>query len=112
MTNRIIEPKYLMSLGYAFPCCFCSRMSFYENKSYPECKEIDCGGLFIGKSFPRYKGPLTKTTIATHCFRCGKKAKEAIVMKDGGYLGVCEKHLNSTVETSSDTLIPVRGDNA
>jgi hypothetical protein len=28
----------------------------------------------VGKSFPDYRGLLTKTTIATHCFRCGNPA--------------------------------------
>jgi len=102
----MLEPKWLMSLGYAFPCSFCMEMSLPRGKQAPRCKMETCGGPFVGRSFPNYSGPLTKTTIATHCFRCGDPAQEAIVTKDGGYVGVCKKHLNSTIITSSDTLIP------
>ena len=102
----MLEPKWLMSLGFAFPCSFCTRMKRVVGKEAPFCTEEECGGPFLGRSFPRYHGPLTRTTIATHCFRCGDKASEAIVAKDEGYVGVCKKHLNSTIETSSDTLAP------
>ena len=102
----MLEPKWLMSLGFAFPCSFCTRMFKPPNREAPRCSMQTCGGPFAGRSFPDYQGPLTRTTIATNCFRCGEAASEAIVAKDGGYVGVCEKHLNSTVETSSDTLIP------
>lgn len=104
-----MEPKWLLSLGYAFPCSFCTRMFIPPGKSAPRCVMTDCGGPFSGRSFPRYEGVLTRDTIATSCFRCGGRAKEAIVAKDGGYVGVCAKHLNSTIETSSDTLVPSKG---
>ena len=102
----MLEPKWLMSLGYAFPCSFCTRMFLPPGKQAPRCTMETCGGPFSGRSFPSYSGPLTRTTLATRCFRCGDEASEAIVAKDGGYVGVCEKHLNSTIETSSDTLVP------
>lgn len=102
----MLEPKWLMSLGFAFPCSFCMNMLLPRGKQVPRCEMKTCGGPFVGRSFPDYSGPLTRTTLATHCFRCGESAKEAIVTKDSGYIGVCDKHLNSTITTSSDTLIP------
>lgn len=102
----MLEPKRLMNMGFAFPCSFCTRMFIPEGKEAPRCEMQTCGGPFVGKSFPDYVGPLTKTTIATHCFRCGGEAEEAIVATDGGYVGVCKPHLNSTVPSSVDTLIP------
>lgn len=102
-----MEPKRWMKMGFAFPCAFCTRMRVPEGREVPSCTMVTCGGPFVGKSFPDYAGPLTRTTIATHCFRCGEQAVEAIVTKDGGYVGVCEEHLNSTVPTSSDALVPV-----
>ena len=102
-----MESKRWMEMGYAFPCAFCTRMVIPEGSNVPRCFMQACGGPFVGKSFPLYTGPLTRATIATHCFRCGERAHEAIVTEDKGYVGVCKKHLNSTVPTSSDTLIPV-----
>lgn len=101
----MLNAKRLMSLGYAFPCSFCDRM-FVPPGGAPKCVMKDCGGPFSGRSFPRYKGILTRSTIAMHCFRCGDTAEEAIVAGDKGLVGVCKKHLNSTVPTSSDTLVP------
>lgn len=104
-----MESKRWMEMGFAFPCSFCTRMFVPEGKNAPRCTMQTCGGPFVGKSFPDYQGPLTRSTIATHCFRCGAMAYEAIVTTDGGYVGVCKPHLNSTVPTSSDTLIPAPG---
>lgn len=103
----MLEPKRLMDWGFAFPCSFCEEMFLPPNNQFPRCEKSDCGGLFSGRSFPRYKGMLTRSAIATKCFRCGEPAKEAIVAeKDGGMVGVCKRHLNSTISTSSDTLVP------
>ena len=104
----MLKPEWLMSMGFAFPCSFCTRMFLPPGRKVPMCSMKSCGGPFVGRSFPDYQGPLTRTTIATKCFRCGDDAHEAIVAKDEGYVGVCKKHLNSTVPTSSDTLIPAR----
>lgn len=101
----MLNPKPLMELGYAFPCAYCEEMKVFHGIA-PACLVENCGGPFVGRSFPSYKGPLTRTTLATHCFRCGGVAREAIVIKDGGFIGVCEAHLNSTVPTSADTLVP------
>lgn len=105
----MLEPKRLMGMGFAFPCSFCTRMKLRSGREglVPGCEMETCGGPFVGKSFPDYSGPLTRDMIAKTCFRCGDPATEAIVTKDKGYVGVCEKHLNSTVPTSSDTLVPV-----
>jgi len=102
----VFSPQWLLSLGYAFPCAFCSHMGPSDRYEYPSCSMENCGGPFVGRSFPCYQGVLTRTTLATHCFRCGEPAEEAIVTNDKGYVGVCQKHLNSTVPTSSDTLVP------
>lgn len=103
MENRA---KELLRLGYAFPCAFCERLHVFRGKKAPSCEMESCGGPFSGRSFPDYKGPLTRSTLATHCFMCGDDVKEAIVAKDGGYIGVCDKHLNSTLPNNADTIIP------
>lgn len=102
----MFSPEWLKSMGYAFPCCFCEQMQVPRGRSVPSCNMDKCGGPFVGRSFPQYKGPLTRQTLALNCFRCGDPAKEAIVVADGGYIGVCGTHLNSTVPTSADTLVP------
>lgn len=106
----MFSPEWLKSMGYAFPCTFCERMAAQKGREYPACEMENCGGPFVGRSFPMYKGPLTRATLATSCFRCGGEAEEALVLPDGGYVGVCKVHLNSTVPTSSDTLVPVQND--
>jgi hypothetical protein len=60
----------------------------------------------VGKSFPDYRGLLTKTTIATHCFRCGNPAIDTFQMADGGYIGACRSHAGMLYPSSSTRMIP------
>lgn len=101
--QKMEKTRRLMRSGYAFPCSCCDLLI----DPRVGCGKVTCGGPFAGRSFPCYQGPLTKMTLATRCFRCGDRVEEAIVARDGGYVGCCEKHLNSTLPNNADTMIPV-----
>lgn len=107
MSEQTIVQQLLME-GYAYPCACCKKMWIAKARGYSQCHDafvrgIDCGGPMSGMSFPRYDGPLTVTHLATHCFRCGETAVEAVSsrLNPDRLIGVCKKHLPTL-----DRLIP------
>jgi hypothetical protein len=106
--------------GYAFPCTMCVHLHEGRDRGLtkdgvPVCvagfEGRQCGGPLSGLAFPEYKGPLTIHAIATHCFRCGKKANKIVEGNRGpGYVGVCNRHLPTlgrVMETGADPWAPV-----
>lgn len=47
----------------------------------------------LGMSFPKYEGILSRNNIANFCFRCGGAASKMVRPIDGGFVGVCDKHI-------------------
>jgi len=91
--------KALLRQGYAFPCSYCKRMWAARERGLNSCREMlprgaECGGPIGGYSFPLYEGPLTRSAIALHCFRCGEPAKEAVssIHNPDVLVGVCAAH--------------------
>jgi hypothetical protein len=92
--------KALLRQGYAFPCSYCKRMWAAKERGLDSCgqvlpRDMVCAGPIGGYSFPLYQGPLTRSAIALHCFRCGKKATEAVssVNNPETLVGVCADHV-------------------
>lgn len=98
----------LLRRGYAFPCACCENMWAALRAGAVFCQALapNCGGPLVGKSFPDYRGLLTKTTIATHCFRCGNPAIDTFRMADGGYIGACRSHAGMLYPSSSTRMVP------
>jgi hypothetical protein len=82
----------LMARGYGFECAMCRHMWSAEDRGDDACGQ-DCGGPFVGKSFPAYAGPLSREYMAKCCFMCGNpKLKHVVATADDGRVGVCEAH--------------------
>lgn len=98
----------LLRRGYAFPCACCENMWLALRSGVEFCDRLapNCGGPLVGKSFPDYKGMLTKTTIAQHCFRCGNPAFQTVQVADGGYVGACRSHVGMLYRNSSTRMVP------
>ena len=101
-----------IQMGFAFPCSMCVRMWKAMDRGEEDCGQGDrCGGPLLGKSFPRYTGPMDKVAIASHCIRCGKPELEdgpgflRHRTADGGYIGLCGYHK----PILEDRLVPVEG---
>jgi len=107
MSDEVVQ-RFLRE-GFAFPCACCKRLWRAKAKGFDMCEVAfmpgkDCGGPMAGMSFPMYEGPLTITSLATMCFRCGAPAVEAVTSRQqpDRFVGVCKKHLPSL-----ERLIPV-----
>jgi hypothetical protein len=95
--------------GFAFPCACCKRLWRAKAQGFDQCEVAfmpgkDCGGPMAGMSFPLYEGPLTITSLATRCFRCGERAVEAVTSRKNPdrYVGACKVHVPTL-----DRLVPV-----
>lgn len=104
------DPKALMGMGFGFVCACCDRLQEGLEAGSFGCTatrdHLDCGGPLVGMSFPAYKGPLTIQTIATRCFRCGEDFHATMEVRNGGYVGVCKAHVNMTIPTCSQAMVP------
>lgn len=102
--------RVLLRAGYAFPCATCAKMHRAVARGLASCeaaeKGQECAGPLSGQSFPLYEGPLTKEMRAVTCFMCGGTATHTLETRDGVFHGVCAKHLNRCVPTSSEALVP------
>lgn len=77
-----------------FVCRHCEYMAKAEDGGQKICGVKECGGPLKGRLFPKYKGPLEVTSLATHCFVCGDLAGINISMPDmSRTLAVCERHV-------------------
>lgn len=72
-------------------CRLCEHLAEARDAGRDTCGQ-DCGGPMKGKTFPRYKGPLTPGYIASHCFICGDLTPITVGLH-GKMIGVCERHL-------------------
>jgi len=100
--------KELMGDGFGFTCAACERLHEGLLRGADVCSAglagLKCGGPLIGLSFPLYKGPMSRETLAKTCFMCGVDANKILQAEDGGYVGVCNTHMehvrkNATVES-------------
>jgi hypothetical protein len=86
------------SKGVSYVCAHCEL--FWEGilKKLDRCMAMSqkkpCGSVFVGMTFPEYKGPLSRDTLPNFCFVCGVEATDGVQV-DGKseMLGVCEDHL-------------------
>lgn len=109
--SEVSATKILLESGYALTCSTCAKMHRAMARGSVQCeaaeKEIDCAGPLAGSSFPAYEGPLTLAARATMCFMCGAPASHTLETRDGVFSGVCPRHLNSCIQTSSEALVPI-----
>jgi hypothetical protein len=98
--------------GFAFPCACCKRLWRAKAQGFDTCEVAfmpgkDCGGPMAGMSFPMYEGPLTISSLATMCFRCGNPAVEAVSSRQQPtrLIGACKKHVPTL-----DRLVPMGED--
>jgi len=97
--------KKLMGEGFGFTCAACQKLHEGLLRGAEVCSEglagNDCGGPLIGLSFPLYQGPLTRETIAKTCFMCGVDANKILQAEDGGYVGVCNTHMENVRKSAT-----------
>jgi len=105
-----VNPSKLMAAGYAFPCACCFKLHRAIGRGLEFCehaRDQSCGGPLLGKAFPMYEGPLTKTAIASKCFCCGENADYLAELPRGaGFLGACTKHGEMLRPQSSQAVEP------
>ena len=92
--EQLSRVQVLLRRGLAFPCSMCIRMWRATDSGSDVCDAgSGCGGPMAGMSFPLYHGCLGRESMAKFCFRCGRVASKLVTAMDGGYLGVCDKHI-------------------
>ena len=104
-----MRPEHFRQLGFGFVCSCCEKLHRAYARGYKVCeaavKGLDCAGPCAGMSYPHYEGPLTRQTIATVCYHCGKRADKALLVMDNGYVGTCLEHYEHVRPTSSKALV-------
>ncbi len=101
--------------GYAFPCAMCTKLYWGKERGLDQCQagyeNKECGGPLAGLGFPEYEGLLSRSAIASHCFRCGDRAAKVVEGNKGpGFVGVCKRHLpvlTRVMETGGDPWAPL-----
>ncbi len=86
----------LVESGVAAACAWCERLwESYDRTGVPACRE-DCGGPFVRRGFPRYKGPWGSDTVR-FCFKCGRVATSMAEMNprsgEIARVGICDDHV-------------------
>jgi len=106
----MIQTERFMKQGYSFVCSCCERMAPTGENS-ASCRDAlgdgECGGPLSGMSFPSYRGPLSRQSIASLCFRCGKDSTNLVEAKDGGMVGACDEHVEMLRPKSPHAMVPV-----
>lgn len=83
--------------GVSYVCAHCQH--FWEGilKKMDRCMAIaqgkKCGSVFVGMTFPHYKGPLPRSSFPNFCFVCGAEATAGVKADGPEMLGVCQEHL-------------------
>lgn len=100
-----MKTKELMGDGFGFTCAACKKLHEGLMRGAEICSAglagQECGGPLIGMSFPQYEGPLSKESIAKLCFMCGADANKILQAEDGGYVGVCNTHLEHVKKSAT-----------
>lgn len=83
--------------GVSYVCAHCEYFWQGIFKKMDRCVMMQqgrkCGSVFVGLTFPEYKGPLSRDAFPTFCFVCGAEASAGVQADGPETLGVCESHL-------------------
>lgn len=85
--------------GVSFVCSLCENFWRGIDNHQDGCLKViapkSCSGPMNGQSFPEYKGVLTPESMAQHCFVCGDRCSNGVVISQDytSIIGVCEKHV-------------------
>jgi hypothetical protein len=89
--------------GVSYVCAHCEHFWAGILKKMDRCVVLSqgkqCGSVFLGMTFPEYKGPLPRHTFPNFCFVCGKEADSGVTADGPEMLGVCEDHLKWVEDT-------------
>jgi len=92
---------------FIFLCKLCDRLHEQISNGADRC-HLECGGPRKRMAFHSYKGPLTETWMATHCFVCGNAADGGTIRCEDPRLpritnhrrdlGVCRRHTSTLIQ--------------
>lgn len=89
----------VMAKGVGWICAHCEHFWWGLSRGVPMCRIVfqkgqdACGGPIVGRTFPEYRGPLSRSIFPDRCFVCGDEATCGIQVRGSKELiGACEEH--------------------